>query len=178
MDANARATDRAIMNSSSPSKMAGLIASGYNSQLADGELYRKALEYNDAQKKAVEEFNRGTNQYNSQAYQQNSQFNADARNRARQYGASMALNAAAQRMNADAAWNQGIYGNISGLFKGISDLGRENAQNNMVNWLLSKGWAGSLPDPDKDKYIAQHVQKAKKSQGGKLGKNKRRGLTF
>jgi hypothetical protein len=60
MDANARATDRAIMNNAAPigTKMAGLLASGYNNQIANGQLYRNALEYNDAKRKDVAGFNR------------------------------------------------------------------------------------------------------------------------
>jgi len=44
------------------------LQAGYNSQLASGNLYRQALEYNDALKKQTEEFNRYTNLANSQGF--------------------------------------------------------------------------------------------------------------
>ena len=171
MDANARATDRAIMNSSSPSKMAGLLASGYNSQIVDGELYRKALEYNDAKRAQVAEFNRGTDQFNAQAYNQNQQFNADARNKARQYRAGLAMQAATERMNRDAGWYNSLYGNVAGLFRGLGDLGRENAQWNMISRAAAD--TTNLGDSNTaDIYL----KKKKKSQGGKV--RRKRGLTY
>jgi hypothetical protein len=173
MDANARATDRAIQNNAAPigTKMAGLLASGYNSQIADGELYRKALEYNDAKRAQVGEFNRGTDMFNAQAYNQNQQFNADARNRARQYRASLAMQAATERLNRDAGWYNSLYGNINGLFRGLSDLGHENAQWNMISRGAADGVYGNLGDS----WTGQKVIK-RKAEGGKVRKKK--GLTY
>ena len=173
MDANARATDRAIQNNAAPigTKMAGLLASGYNSQIADGELYRKALEYNDAKRAQVGEFNRGTDMFNAQAYNQNQQFNADARNRARQYRASLAMQAATERLNRDAGWYNSLYGNVAGLFRGLSDLGRENAQWNMISRGAADGVYGNLGDS----WTGQKVIK-RKAEGGKVRKKK--GLTY
>ena len=171
LNAQARATDRAIMNQSSPSRMAGLLANGYNSQLASGNLFRQAQEYNDALRQRVEEFNRGTDQYNSEQYGRTSQFNADAYNRARQANAQMRLQAAAQKSDMDAGWNQGIYGNVSGLFKGLSDLGRENEQFNWLSDLAADGAFGNLGRSN----TGRRWTKDKKAKGGRM---KRRGLTF
>ena len=175
MDANSRATDRAILNNASPigTKMAGLLANGYNSQIADGDLYRKALEYNNAQKQKVAEFNRGTDQWNSEAFNKTSLANAEIANRNRQFKAQMQMDAARQRMAADAAWNQGIYGNVSGLFKGISDLGRENAQHNMIADMAADGIFGVMTPKSN---TGRRVVTTKKSCGGKI--KRKRGLTF
>lgn len=175
MDANSRATDRAILNNASPigTKMAGLLANGYNSQIADGDLYRKALEYNDAQKQKIAEFNRGTDMYNANAFNQTSATNAEIANRQRQFKAQMQMDAARQRMAADAAWNQGIYGNVSGLFKGISDLGRENAQHNMIADMAADGIFGVMTPKSN---TGRRVVATKKSCGGKI--KRKRGLTF
>lgn len=175
MDANSRATDRAILNNASPigTKMAGLLANGYNSQIADGDLYRKALEYNNAQKQKVAEFNRGTDQWNSEAFTKTSATNAEIANRQRQFKAQMQMDAARQRMAADAAWNQGIYGNVSGLFKGISDLGRENAQHNMIADMAADGIFGVMAPKSN---TGRKVVTTKKSCGGKI--KRKRGLTF
>ena len=175
MDANSRATDRAILNNASPigTKMAGLLANGYNSQIADGDLYRKALEYNDAKRQKVAEFNRGTDMYNADAFTKTSATNAEIANRQRQFRAQMQMDDARQRMAADAAWNQGIYGNVSGLFKGISDLGRENAQHNMIADMTADGIFGVMTPKSN---TGKRVVTTKKSCGGKI--KRKRGLTF
>ena len=175
LDANSRATDRAILNNASPigTKMAGLLANGYNSQIADGDLYRKALEYNDAKRQKVAEFNRGTDMYNTDAFTKTSATNAEIANRQRQFKAQMQMDAARQRMAADAAWNQGIYGNVSGLFKGISDLGRENAQHNMIADMAADGIFGVMTPKSN---TGKRVVTTKKSCGGKI--KRKRGLTF
>lgn len=177
MDANSRATDRAILNNASPmgTKMAGLLANGYNSQIADGELYRKALEYNDAQKQRVEEFNRGTDMYNANAANQTSATNAQIANNNRQLRAQMKMDAARQRMAADAAWNQGIYGNVNGLFAGLGAWGKENAQHNMIADMAADGLFGTMSD--KQNIGKSYIRKKKAACGGKISR-KKKGLTF
>jgi len=176
MNANSRATDRAILNNNSTlgTKTAGLLANGYNSQIASGNLYRQALEYNDAQRQKVADFNRGTNMFNSQAFNQTSATNAQIQNNQRNFKAQMQMDAARQRMAADAAWNQGIYGNVNGLFAGLGAWGKENAQHNMIADMAADGIFGTMNDQNIGKgYIVKRVKKAK---GGKL--NRKRGLTF
>lgn len=178
MNANSRATDRAILNNNSTigTKTAGLLANGYNSQLASGNLYRQALEYNDAQRQKVADFNRGTNMFNSQAFNQTSATNAQIQNNQRNFKAQMQMDAARQRMAADAAWNQGIYGNVNGLFSGLSNWGKENAQHNMIADMAADGIFGTMNDQNIGKgYVVKRVPK-KKACGGRL--NRKRGLTF
>ena len=159
MNANARATDRAIMNNASPigTKMAGLLANAYNNQIASGNLYRQALEYNDAKRAQVEEFNRGTNQFNAQSNNQTSQFNANAINAYNQAKARLGMAAAQTRLEGDAGWYNSLYGNVNNLFKGMSDLGRENTDRNWLNWYIDKVGIPGL---------------AKRARGGKLKKKK------
>lgn len=176
LQANSRATDRGIMNTSGGNRgaaMAGLIANGYNANNNLGNLYRQAEEYNRGQYERTKEFNRGTNQFNAQTLTQNSQFNADAYNRNRQYAAQLGLSAAAQKMDADAGWWNGIYGNIGGLFKGIGDLGRENAQHNMIAEMAADGLFGTISPRTntgrRGKYLTFTERKAK---GGKINRKK------
>ena len=190
MDANARATDRAILNNSAPvgTRMAGLLASGYNNQIANGELYRKALEYNDAKRAQVAEFNRGTDQFNADAYNRLSQFNANAINQDRHLKANMSMQAARDKMDADAGWYNSIYGNIGGLFKGLSDLGRENAQRNMIADMAAAGIFGNM-NPDNfnpngvlrwetDEEMKKNSTN-KSAHGGSIKRKKgKRGLTY
>lgn len=174
LNANARATDRAILNSGANqgSKAAALLASGYNDQIASGDLYRKALEYNDALRQQVAGFNRGTNQFNAEQFGQTSRFNAAARNQANQTATSAKLNAAAQKLDTDAGWYNSLYGNVAGLFKGIGDLGRENAQHNMIARMGANGLYGTAtPDTpvfqDFLKWQEEQKKNKKKSKGGK-----------
>lgn len=181
MNANSRATDRAVLNNASPlgTKMAGLLANGYNSQIASGDLYRKALEYNDAQRQKVAEFNRGTDMYNADAFTKTSATNAQLQNSHKNFKALMMMDAARQRMAADAAWNQGIYGNVQGLFNGISDLGKENAQHNLITNMAADGIFGNMSDKQNigHGWVVKRVPKGtKKSKGGRI--NRRKGLTF
>lgn len=175
MDANSRATDRAILNNASPigTKMAGLLANGYNSQIADGDLYRKALEYNDAKRQKVAEFNRGTDQWNADAFNRTSATNAEIANRQRQFKVQMQMDAARQRMAADAAWNQGIYGNVNSFFQGLGALGKENAQHNMIADMAADGIFGVMTPKSN---TGRRVVTTKKSCGGKI--KRKRGLTF
>ena len=111
----------------------------------------------------------------TEAYNRNSQFNADAQNRADQYRAGLAMQAASERLNRDAGWYNSLYGNIGALTKGIADIGTENKRDNMINWMISKGIFGAVDpnDPEMKKRV-----KVVSAEGGKLKKNKRRGLTF
>ena len=166
LNANARATDRYITNNAAPigTKMAGLIANAYNNQLASGNLFRQALEYNDNKKAQVEGFNRGTDQFNSQAYNQNSMFNAQADNMFNQAKARLGLAAAQTRLDNDAGWYNSLYGNIGGLFKGIGDLGRDKTEKNWLEWLEKRGAFGNT---------------GKAAYGGKIKPKKhRRGFTY
>lgn len=175
MDANTAAANRAIINSSAPqgTRTAGLLASTYNGQLADGDLFQKALAYNDAQRAQAAGFNRGTNQYNSQQYGATSQYNANAINANRASRAQLAANIAQQQMAADAAWNSNLYGNTAGLFKGIGDYGRENAEWNMVSRLAADGYTNLG-----DSYIGKMLVEPR-AKGGKIRRKKgKRGLTF
>ena len=180
LNANARATDRTIMNSgvNQGSKMAGLLANGYNNQIASGDLYRKALEYNDAKRAQVAEFNRGTDQFNAQAYNANSQFNAQARNQANQHRNTLAMQAAKERMDAEAGWYNSLYGNVNNLFKGIGELGRENYQyNQMLDYLGSGAASGVTEGKLLDAGLWKKV--SKRANGGKTSRKRgKNGLTI
>lgn len=185
LNANARATDRAIANSGSNqgSKMAGLLANEYNNQIGSGQLYRQALEYNDALRERVAAFNRGTDQFNAEAYNRTALQNAEVRNRDRQYRAQLGMQAAMQKAAQDAAWNQGIYGNVAGLFKGIGDLGRENYQHNRIADMAATGIFGTIkPETFVSNGYLQYAdednkRKKKVSKGGRINKRKG-GLTY
>ena len=141
-------------------KIMGLLAADANAQNALGNLYRQAEEYQLGADEKVEGFNRGTNQFNAEAFNKLSQFNADEVNRFNQNKAGLRLQAAQERLNRDAGWYNSLYGNVNSLFKGISDLGRENRETNWRNALVTSGAFGIM-DPDKlvDARIARRKNK-------------------
>lgn len=173
-DATSRATDRALMNNSTSvgTKAAGLIANGLNTQIADNDLRTKALEYNEAQRQKVADFNRATNMFNADAFTKTSAANADILSRNRQFKAQALLDIAKQQAAADAAWNQGIYGNVQAYFKGLSDIGRENAQHNMIADMAADGMFGTMSDKQ---YSGKGFLRKKKllQKGGKINRKKK-----
>jgi hypothetical protein len=171
LNAQARAADRTIVNTSGPGRAAAILANNLNNQIASGNLFRQAQEYADAQRANVAQFNRGTNIQNANAYNQNQQFNASAMNQNRLSAAQMALHGAQAKSYTRGNWYDSLYGNLAGIFKGIHDIGRENAQRNWLARLAASGAIrGITPEnvPDLVKYAAK---------GGKI-KKKKRGLTF
>lgn len=163
MDANARATDRAIQNNAAPigTKIAGLLASGYNSQIADGQLYRNALEYNDAKRERVSDFNRKTNMFNSQMGLEAAMANARYRQAAQQMSLSGLAQAAALRDQIDARVNAARSANLSNFLTSLGNIGRENFAMNQINTDRSRRYYGDLSG-NTDGY--------KRKCGGKLKK--------
>lgn len=135
MDANARATDRALINNSAPisTRAAGLLANSYNSQLGSGELYRNALEYNDAKRKDVAEFNRKTNMFNSQMGLEAAMANARYQQQARQYQLSGLAQAAALRDAIDQRVGAARAANLTNLLNNLGAIGTENFVFNQIN---------------------------------------------
>jgi len=178
MDANSRATDRSILNSGNMfgARVAGLLANNQNNIEESGNLYRKGLEYNAGDRRTAADFNRGTNTFNADAYNKVSLANAEMANRQSQAQATLAMQAAQAKMNADAAWNQGIYGNVSGLFKGVGELGRENAQHNMLARMAASGLFGTA-EPENAVFagLIKRKDAVQKKKGGKITKRKRKG---
>ena len=184
-DASARATDRALTNAAGAgvagNVMTGLLANEYNRQLGTGEIARNARMYNDTLAKQVGEFNRGTDQFNADAFNKVSMANAEMLNKNRQTNAQLAMQAAGQKIASDLAWSQGLYGNIGGIFQALGDIGRDNAAFNSAADLWASGvLGGATPDHPLGRNYLKYADEEKKSQskyGGKL-KKRRGGLTI
>lgn len=135
LDANARAADRAIRNSGANqgATAAAILVNGYNSQIADGDLYRKALEYNDAQRERVADFNRRTDMFNSQMGLEASMANARYNQQARQMGLSGLAQAAAMRDSIDQRIGAARAANLTNFLTSLGNIGRENFALNQIN---------------------------------------------
>lgn len=131
LNAQAGATRRAIVNQSGGNRataLAGLLAADYNAQNTLGNLARQAEEYNLNQRKEVEAFNRGTNQFNSEmglkaaiANKENDKLRLQAR-----------IQQAQLRDQADARSSAGRAANLTNLFDSLGDIGREEFSRNMI----------------------------------------------
>jgi hypothetical protein len=132
LQANTRATDRAIMNSSSPSKAAALLASGYNATNNLGNLYRQAEEYNLAQREKVADFNRKTNMFNSQMGLESAMANARYKQTAASQRMSGLAQAAALRDAIDQRVGAARSTNLTNFLTSLGNIGRENFVFNQI----------------------------------------------
>lgn len=134
LQGQAGATRAALRNSgSNPGQvMAGLLAADYNAQNAVGDTLMKMDMYNEQQRQAVEQFNRGTNQYNSQAAMsadaQNAQL-ASMRDKMRLAGIT---SAAGMREATDTALAHSKSMNLTNFFDNLGAVGQENFIMNQI----------------------------------------------
>lgn len=132
LNAQAGATRRAIMNTTSPSRNAALLAADYNAQGRVGDLARQAEEYNLAQRQAVEQFNRGTNQANAEMGLKAAMANQEAALKARSSRLSGVAQAMAVRDAVDARRGASMSANLTNFFNSLGDIGREEYSRNMI----------------------------------------------
>lgn len=132
LNAQAGATRRAIMNTTSPSRNAALLAADYNAQGRLGDLARQAEEYNLAQRQAVEQFNRGTNQANAEMGLKAAMANQEAALKARSSKLSGVAQAMAVRDAVDARRGASMSANLTNFFNSLGDIGREEYSRNMI----------------------------------------------
>lgn len=189
LNAQAGATRRAIVNQSGGNRataLAGLLAADYNAQSALGDLARQAEEYNFNQRKDVETFNRGTNQFNSEMGLKASianQANDKLRLQARTTQAQL-------RDQADARASAGRAANLTNLFDSLGEIGREEFSRNMIQTnpalyysidssgrITYKNGYEDLSEAEKKvvRDAANKAKRKKKAKGGYLTIRKGRG---
>ena len=142
MAAQAGATRRNIMNTSGGNRanaIGSLLAADYNSQIAMGEAIRQAEATNFARRAQVEEFNRGTNQYNSETALKTAIANQEARMKASQLGLSGYSTAMQMKDAIDAQRNASISANLTNLFDNLGQIGEEIYDKNRLKWMERKG---------------------------------------
>lgn len=132
LNAQAGATRRAIMNTTSPSRNAALLAADYNAQDRLGDLARQAEEYNLAQRQAVETFNRGTNMANAEMGLKAAMANQEAALKARSSRLSGVAQAMAMRDAIDSRRNASMSANMTNFFNSLGDIGREEYSRNLI----------------------------------------------
>ena len=94
----------------------------------EGDAYRKALEYNDAQRKSVQQFNAAIDQFNAQQGLQ-----ADVYNQRRDEAITEAMIRQAQMMDAiESAASQARSANITGFYNNVGQFGNDRLYADMV----------------------------------------------
>ena len=183
LNAQAGATRRAIMNTTSPSRNAALLAADYNAQGRLGDLARQAEEYNLAQRQAIETFNRGTNQVNAEMGLKAAMANQEAALKARSSRLSGVAQAMAVRDAVDARRGASMSANLTNFFNSLGDIGREEYSRNMImsnpalyysidskgNITYKNGYE-TLSEAEKKEVrdAANKAKKKKKAKGGYL----------
>lgn len=138
LGAQASAARRAIRNVAGGNRgaaMTGIIASDYNAQNQLGNLFRQAEEYNLAQRERVENFNRATNEFNSEGFLKEAIANAD--NYAKRSGLRLSAleKAAAIRDAVDARASAGRSANLTNLFDSLGAIGEDELNRQDARWL-------------------------------------------
>lgn len=152
----AMANQNAITNASmgnAGTAMAGLLANSYNTQIAQGDTYRKAMEENLKQRQLVEDFNRGTNVQNAQMM-----LDADKANQKTFLESGLAQ--AKMREEIDQALSGAKSTNLDNFLASLGDLGKETTDRNAVNTTIDKTGIPGAED-------------FKRKYGGKLKRNKK-----
>ena len=190
LNAQAGATRRAIVNQSGGNRataLAGLLAADYNAQNTLGNLARQAEEYNFNQRKEVEAFNRGTNQFNSEmglkaaiANKENDKLRLQARTQQAQL-----------RDQADARSSAGRAANLTNLFDSLGNIGIDEMNRADRDFYIKHVMGANLPLKEYERlYGLDAAKKEAKNRGftddeienlfkngGKL-KKRRGGLTY
>lgn len=146
LNAQAGATRRAIMNTTSPSRNAALLAADYNAQGRLGDLARQAEEYNLAQKQAVETFNRGTNMANAEMGLKAAMANQEAALKARSSRLSGVAQAMAVRDAVDARRGASMSANLTNLFDSLGNIGIDAYNREDRDKLIRAGVFGTLSE--------------------------------
>lgn len=182
LNAQAGATRRAIMSTTSPSRNAALLAADYNAQGRLGDLARQAEEYNLAQRQAIETFNRGTNMANAEMGLKAAMANQEAALKARSSRLSGVAQAMAVRDAVDARRGASMSANLSNLFNSLGDIGKEEYSRNMIlsspalyysidskgNVSYKNGYENLSEAEKKEVRDAANKAKKKKAKGGYL----------
>ena len=167
LNAESGATRRALANQSggnSGRAMAGILAADYNAQDRLGDLFRKSEEYNLEQRQKVEDFNRATNQANSQGELQADMANQQAYASARDYALKGIMAAAEMRQKARMAAEAAKSANLSGFLSALGDIGYENKGMNMVRQLYATGALGPMSRAQAEGFnLVKSKPKKKKS---------------
>lgn len=175
LNKNAAAGRRAVQNTSGGNRaaaLAGILAADYNYGENLGQMARQAEEYNQALKERVTGFNRQTNMFNSEQGTKVDMFNSELLGKqASLYG--QLANMRQRILEGNRAEKSA---NLTNFIQGLGDLGRELTDRDTLRWLAD---IGASPYNTRGQYTGGNNTAApKRSKGGKIKRNKRKGYTI
>lgn len=136
LGAQAGATRRAIreQTASNPyASTAALLSADANAQGQLGDLYKKAEEYNLAQREKVDTFNRATDSANAEMSMKAQQLNASLKDSRAKRQLERDSLAARLKMMEDQAWNESMYSNMTNMFNNLGDIAKQIMAKDMAN---------------------------------------------
>lgn len=168
----AAATRRAALDLSGGNRgtaMANLLATDLNAQTALGDAYVKSWLANREQEQKVEDFNRGTNMANSQMG-----LTADQANQ--RIALQSAIQQAQMREDIDRTVSAAKSQNLSNFLDSLQGIGREAIDTQKLNTLIDSNVFGNMT-PEQMQGLLGIMGGLFRANGGKLKRNKRKGLT-
>jgi hypothetical protein len=144
---------------------AAIIASDYNYGNQIGDTYRRAREYNDANRERVAGFNRGTNHFNAQSIAEAARFNAQQAN----LKAEAEGKAAQWEQSLKEAKRQEHAEQFNNLISNVSNIGKDLYNRGTTKMLRDNG---ILVGSDGKMYQIPSITSIKRAKGGKLNKKK------
>lgn len=160
LNAKSASTIRNIKNAGlGASTGASILAADYNAGNLLGNLFRQAEESNQAQEERITNFNRATNQYNSQAGLEAARANQAMRHQAQTLDYQGFLQSMQIKEAIDAQRNAALNDNITGFANSLYGIGQEAYNRNVLKSVL-----GYAPDRT-GRYLYTGFSK-----GGKLKK--------
>lgn len=158
----AGATRRAIreQTASNPyASTAALLAADANAQSQLGDLYKKAEEFNLAQREKVDTFNRATDSANAEMAMKAQQLNASLLNSARDRQMKKDIYAAQFKQAEDEAYGKALSESLGALYTSLGDLGKERqARHDSFLELIQNGVPFDTTDDNVVKMVAQHFK--------------------
>lgn len=166
LGAQAGATRRAIreQTASNPyAATAALLSADANTQSQMGDLYRKAEEYNLAQREKVNTFNRATDSANAEMAMKTAQLNSSLKDRMYSRQLERDAMAAKLKMMEDQAWSQSMSTSMTSMFNNLGDIAKQKMSKEMANdYILGQIRANGFD------LIDGKLVPVKKAHGGKL----------
>ena len=187
----AGATRRAIreQTASNPyASTAALLAADANAQGQLGDLYKKAEEFNLAQREKVDTFNRATDSANAEMAMKAQQLNATLRNHQLDRQAKRDLYAAQMKAAEDAAWSSAMSASATSMFDNLGAIGKERMEKvfGTADQLLKSGQVEAAEQLYR-KYLGDKFSLVRETAsssagtskyGGKIKTKRRKGFTI
>lgn len=136
LGAQAGATRRAIreQTASNPyASTAALLSADANAQGQLGDLYKKAEEYNLAQRERVNTFNRATDSANAEMSMKAQQLNASLKDSRAKRQLERDSLAARLKMMEDQAWSQSMSTSMTSMFDNLGDIAKQKISKEMAD---------------------------------------------